>query len=180
MSFSATYHVMVLYDDTRIEARDNVMFDDIAKQLNILKDNVEKERGYPILLEILSIPNHSYNYNITHNRRILSNFYWIEAPHKLKAFRGTENLSDQSLVSKFLYATENMPSNSIFGDEEPDNYIDNHTKWINDFKGLVVASRSSGQYSSYNNNRYHPPVVYDFSVNGMPEPPSKIKNRILS
>ncbi len=180
MSFSSTYHLIVIFDDTRIEARDSVMFNDIAERFNDLKNLLENERGYSILLEVLSVPDHSYNYDLTHNRRILSNYYWIEAPHKLKAFRGVTNLSNQTLTCKFLYMTLNMPFNFLNEEEIPDSHEENHDKWINDFKGLVVASRFSGQYSPYNSNRRFPPVVYDFSVNGMPEPPSKIKNRILS
>jgi len=181
LEFMGEYHLMLIFDAKKIETRDCVTFEDISYELNQIKEELERERGYTIIFEILSVPEHSYLYEKTHNRRIISNYYWIRADHKLKAFRGTENLAEQSLVSKFIYGNTTADYSRVFEDEEPDTPELNHEDWLRMFKEITRASIYSGQYSRYNNNTKFDPIVYDYTINDAIMPHGiTIQNRLLS
>ena len=158
LSLSATFHLMVIVDGEKIEQRDAVTFEEIAEKLNGITEQISKERGYSIVLEVLSIPESDrHNYPNTHNSRIISNYYTIKADHKIKAFRGTQCLADQTIASKLLYSKGVKDNLS----DPPER---RHRKWISNFRQMVKLSRDNYDYSR---NGYY--------VNG----PLVIENRIL-
>lgn len=158
--FGDVFHVMVIVDGTKIMPRDNVTFEKVVDELESRKRQLESLFGYTIALEVLSVPQGSYKYDKTHNRRIITNYYMIKADHKLKAFRGQKPLADQTLTSKFLYSKGlNMLS---------DPPVNKHTSCISDFRDIIRQSqKSSPGYYAYSCNGCH-----NLSTND-------IKNRIL-
>lgn len=158
LSLSAPFHLMVMVDGEKIEQRDNITFEEIAEELNDRAQQLSNVRGYPIVFEVLSIPESDrHNYPNTHNRRIISNYYTIKADHKLKAFRGAQCLADQTITSKLLYSKGVKDNLS----DPPEG---KHRKWISNFRQMVRLSRD---YYDYSRNGYY--------ING----PLDIKNRIL-
>ena len=158
LNLSTTFHLMVMVDGDKIEQRDGVTFEDISNELYSITGTVSQERGYNIDFEVLSIPESDrHNYPHTHNRRIMSNYYYVKADHKLKAFRGTQCLAEQTITSKLLYSKGIKDSLS----DAPEG---KHRLWISNFRQMVKLSRYS--YDYYRNGYY---------ING----PLNIKNRIL-
>lgn len=158
LSLSAPFHLMVMVDGEKIERRDAVTFERIAEELNGIAELISDERGYPIIFEVLSIPESDRRYYPpTHDRRIISNYYSIYATHKIKAFRETQCLADQIITSKLLYSKGVKDNLS-----DPPEW--KHRKWISDFRQMVRFSRKDYEYSR---DGYY--------VNG----PLDIKNRIL-
>lgn len=159
-SYNDEFHLMVIIDAKKINPSDHITFDDISNQFNTIKEEIENERKYKILLEVFSIPKDSYHYSKTHDRYIVTNYYMIGATHKLKAFREGEVLTEQTLTSKCLYS-KGLDSN--FSDSP----IVCHNKWISDFRDIVKYSTTR-------------PSVYKYSCNGTNDSGTiNIKNRIL-
>lgn len=163
--FDDVFHVMVIVgakkDGTAfIMPRDKVTFENVVDELEKRKKQIESQFGYTITLEVLSIPEGSYKYDKTHNRRIITNYYMIKTEWKLKAFRGKDPLADQTLTSKFLYSKGlNMLS---------DPPVNKHTSWISDFRDIIKESKKSL------------PGYYVYSCDGKHNlSTNDIKNRIL-
>lgn len=161
-TFNGIFHVMVIVDASGegINRRDNVTFENIVDELENRKNALVAQFGYAITLEVLSVPSGSYKYDITHNRRIVTNYYVIRTEHKLKAFRGQRPLADQTLTSKFLY------SKGL--DVLSDPPVNKHNSWIQNFRDIVHQSQRSlpGYYI------YSCDGIHGLSTND-------IKNRIL-
>ena len=83
---------LIIWQDT------TYTFDDIASQLEIVKQQLK--RDYPITMEVLGITSDCPIYNKLHNRMIISNYYMVEASHKLAAFNKEIGTARQLL---FLY-----------------------------------------------------------------------------
>lgn len=54
-------------------------------------------RNYEIVIETLAVDRNCGNYIDTHNRRIISNYFIINAANSLKAFRKSESLYTQKI-----------------------------------------------------------------------------------
>lgn len=82
---SCDYHVLILFD----EKQSNDKYFDINKIGLILEDYKKDhlKRPYNIDIELFSVSSKAYNYEDTHNRRIISNYFICSADHLLKAFR---------------------------------------------------------------------------------------------
>ena len=76
-------HVTVVFDD--MSKHKSYSFDEIATKINRIKTKLR--RDYPIMMEVLGIAPDSSIYNKLHNRLIISNYYLVEAGHKLAAFK---------------------------------------------------------------------------------------------
>lgn len=73
----------------------------LAEKVNRVKRSV---REYAYTLELLSINSNCYNYEDTHNRRIIANFSVTSALHKLKAFyEQNQSLADQYITFRRLF-----------------------------------------------------------------------------
>lgn len=152
----------------------------IERLTNSIEDLIEEkdvDDRYSILLEILSIPKNHPNYSNTHNRRIMSNYYWIGADHKIKAFRingngGNRNVEslapDQSITCRFLYSSCSTISSTFWGEEDSnssseaskidigDYPIISHRKWIQVFYNIKRDENSNIKY--YKNGELMPPI----------------------
>lgn len=88
--FEGIYHIAVLLTDTDEAKREkrthtNLTNAQIASGINKLKSK-KLNRPYEIILEVYFFSKHEGFHDIIHNRRILSNYYVLDAQYKLAAF----------------------------------------------------------------------------------------------
>lgn len=81
-------------------------FDEIATKLNRIK--AQLGRSYPIMMEVLGITPDCTIYNKLHNRLILSNYYLVEAGHKLAAFNRDRGTARQTLIPMALFTESSL------------------------------------------------------------------------
>lgn len=105
------YHILFIFDQEvkpkygkRIDSVYKVnrkKFEDISKDLKKIKDELEKEKNYKIVIEVIALDSISKPcrdlHGKTHNRMILSDYFIIKADHSLTPFRGSLSLYTQSL-----------------------------------------------------------------------------------
>ena len=102
------YHVTVIFDNM---ARDeNYTFAEIAKLLEEVKQQVN--RDYPITMEVIGITPDCSIYNKLHNRMIISNYYLVEASHKLAAFNKDKGTARQMLIPMALFTESSLNGSS--------------------------------------------------------------------
>lgn len=89
------YHILFVFDASTLSVHSGDTFESISTQLNNLVKRLA--RPYNIVMESVSIDNNDMNYDETHNRRILSNYFIVRVDRSLKAFRQTHSLYSQSM-----------------------------------------------------------------------------------
>lgn len=89
------YHVLLVFDASTLSTAIGDTFERISTQINGLKKRLN--RPYQVIIETLSIDHNDMNYEETHNRRILSNYFIVRVDRSLKAFRANKGLYSQSL-----------------------------------------------------------------------------------
>ena len=102
------YHVTIIFDD--IKKHKSYTFDEIATKLNRIKQQLG--RDYPIMMEVLGITPNCSIYNKLHNRLIISNYYLVEAGHKLAAFNHEVGTARQLLVPLALFTESSLNGKS--------------------------------------------------------------------
>lgn len=102
------YHVTVVFDN--MAKHPSYTFNDIATQLNRLKQQLK--RDYPIMMEVLGITPDCSIYNKLHNRLIISNYYLVEAGHKLAAFNHETATARQILLPLALFTESSLNGTS--------------------------------------------------------------------
>jgi len=98
------YHVTVIFDDKN--KHKSYTFDEIATKLNRMKTQLH--RDYPIMMEVLGITPNCAIYNKMHPRLILSNYYLVEAGHKLAAFNEDKGTARQTLLPLALFTESSL------------------------------------------------------------------------
>lgn len=102
------YHVTVIFDN--MSKHNTYTFNDIATQLNRIKQQLD--RDYPIMMEVLGITPNCSIYNQLHNRLIVSNYYMVEASHKLAAFNEDKGTARQTLLPLALFTESSLNGHS--------------------------------------------------------------------
>ena len=102
------YHITIIFDN--MANHSSYTFNDIATQLNRLKQQLK--RDYPIMMEVLGITPDCAIYNKLHNRLIVSNYYLVEAGHKLAAFNHDKATARQMLVPLALFTESSINGTS--------------------------------------------------------------------
>lgn len=102
------YHVTVVFDN--MAKNDNYSFEDIAHLLEDVKGQMQ--RDYPITMEVLGITPSCSIYNKLHNRMIISNYYLVEASHKLAAFNKDMGTARQLLLPLALFTESSLNGRS--------------------------------------------------------------------
>ena len=102
------YHVTIIFDNMAKD--DNYTFTEIAQLLEDVK--LQLNRDYPITMEIIGITPDSSIYNKLHNRMIISNYYLVEASHKLAAFNKDKGTARQMLIPMALFTESSLNGNS--------------------------------------------------------------------
>ncbi len=97
-----TIHVAIVFDSTSINQREDIDFPKIVSKINRLKRSL---REYAFTIELFSINSDCYNYKDTHDRYILSNYFTVDAGHKIKAyFSDNSHTCGQRLTFNYLYS----------------------------------------------------------------------------
>ena len=97
-----------MFDD--INKHKSYTFDEIATKLNRIKTQLG--RDYPIMMEVLGISPDCSIYNKLHNRLIVSNYYLVEAAHKLAAFNHDKGTARQTLLPLALFTESSLNGTS--------------------------------------------------------------------
>lgn len=97
-----SYHVTIVFDNMAKD--ENYTFKEIAQSLDGIRQLVSHD--YPITMEVLGITPDCSIYNKLHDRMIISNYYLVEASHKLAAFNKDKGTARQLLIPMALF-TEN-------------------------------------------------------------------------
>lgn len=154
------YHVTIIFDNMAKD--DNYTFDEIAQLLEDVK--LQLNRDYPITMEIIGITPDCSIYNKLHNRMIISNYYLVEASHKLAAFNKDKGTARQMLIPMALFTESSLNGNST----PPLDAIDHTLATLRNFsKSLQYIPESSHK-------------TYLYAVNGEVKVKClSIRNRLL-
>jgi hypothetical protein len=102
------YHVTIIFDNM---AKDSTYsFEDIVMKLEDVKKQLS--RDYPITMEVLGITKNCWLYKKLHNRMIISNYYMVEAGHKLAAFNKEIGTARQLLLPLALFTESSLNGKS--------------------------------------------------------------------
>lgn len=152
------YHVTIVFDDR--SKHSSYTFDEIATKLNRIKTQLG--RNYPIMMEVLGITPDCSIYNKLHNRLIVSNYYLVEAGHKLAAFNKDQGTARQMLIPMTLFTEASLSGTST----PPLKAIEQTVSTLREF------SKSLSQLSDHS--------VYLYAVNGKRmEKCMGIRNRLI-
>ena len=102
------YHVTIVFDNMAKD--ENYSFAEIAQLLEDVKQQLN--RDYPITMEEIGITPDCSIYNKLHNRMIISNYYLVEASHKLAAFNKDKGTARQMLIPMALFTESSLNGNS--------------------------------------------------------------------
>lgn len=91
--------VTVVFDESQSDCK----LQELATKVNKIKKSIIGRT--PFTLELLSINKNCYKYEDTHDRFIISNYFVINATHKIKAFNSNKKpLCAQKLFFDYLYS----------------------------------------------------------------------------
>lgn len=102
------YHVTIIFDNMAKDT--NYTFDEITLLLEDVKKKLN--RDYFITMEVLGIKPECSIYNKLHNRMIISNYYLVEAGHKLAAFNKDKGTARQMLIPMTLFTENSLDGQS--------------------------------------------------------------------
>lgn len=88
------FHILLIFDNT-VATKNPITFNQISSKINGIKKRIK--RPYNINIEVISINRSDYNYDETHNRRILSNYYIVRMDHSIKAFKDGRGAYTQTM-----------------------------------------------------------------------------------
>ena len=93
--------VSIIFDGTKI--KEGFEMKDVVTKVNKVKKTLVGHTSFD--MELISIDSNCYNYDKTHDRFIVSNYFYIDATHKIKAFRSDKTtLAEQNIHFKYLYS----------------------------------------------------------------------------
>lgn len=130
------YYVTIVFDDSKHQ---DYTFNEIASNLYI---QTTKLREYPIELEVLGITQECTIYNELHNRLIISNYFFVEASHKLAAFNNNIGTAHQTILPVALFT-----QSSINGTTTHPLYAIDQT--LNTFKKFSSTLKRPSSHSTY-------------------------------
>lgn len=93
------FTVSIIFDITKADKE----MQELATEVNKIKKTLVGHTSFD--MELISIDSNCYNYDKTHDRFIVSNYFVIDAAHKIKAFRTDKTvLTEQNIHFKYLYS----------------------------------------------------------------------------
>jgi len=102
------YHVTIIFDNM---AKDEYYsFSEIVRLLEDIKQRLN--RDYPITMEVLGITPNCTIYNKLHDRMIISNYFLVEASHKLAAFNKDMGTVHQMLIPMTIFTESSLNGTS--------------------------------------------------------------------
>ena len=106
----------------------------INKEIAAKLNNIAQQMGrhYPIMMEVFGISEDSEIYDNLHNRRIISNYYLVEATHKLAAFNRNLGTAQQLLIPLALFTESSLNGSSTSPLESMEQTIDYFHNFFDD------------------------------------------------
>ena len=153
------YHVTIVFCDDKKHG--SYTFTEIATKLY----NITQQMGryYPIMMEVFGIAEGSSIYDMLHSRRIVSNYYLVEASHKLAAFNHNLGTVQQTLIPMTLFTESSL--NGI--GSSPLDSINQTIQSFQDFYNKILSRPDKS-------------IDYLYAVNGKRmERCMKIRNRLI-
>lgn len=93
------FTVSIIFDITKADKE----MRELATEVNKIKKTLVGHTSFD--MELISIDSNCYNYDKTHDRFIVSNYFVIDAAHKIKAFRTDKTvLTEQNIHFNYLYS----------------------------------------------------------------------------
>lgn len=93
------FTVSIIFDITKADKE----MQELATEVNKIKKTLVGHTSFD--MELISIDSNCYNYDKTHDRFIVSNYFVIDAAHKIKALRTDKTvLTEQNIHFKYLYS----------------------------------------------------------------------------
>ena len=151
------YHITVVFS---LE-NNSYTFKEVAAELNALAHQLRS--GYDIMVEVFGINENSHLYFESHDRQIVSNYFFVGATHKLAAFKNNDvGIVDQDITPWALFTRDCLDSDS----SAP---LETIQKTIGDFRNFYAHLASE-------TNR----ETYFYAINGKRlERCTGVKNRLL-
>ena len=140
------YHITVIFDN--MAKHSTYTFDEISTKLNRIKTQLG--RDYPIMMEVLGITPDCSIYNKLHNRLIISNYYLVEAGHKLAAFNHDKGTARQTLLPLALFTESSLNGTTT----PPLKVIEQTTSTLREFsKSLPKLTDHTAYFYAVNGQR---------------------------
>lgn len=137
------YHVTIVFDNM---SKDKYYtFNEIAKLLEDVKQQLN--RDYPITMEVLGITPNCSIYKKLHNRMIISNYYLVEASHKLAAFNKEIGTARQLLLPLALFTESSLNGQSTPPLDAIDDTLAILRKFSKSLANLPESSHSTYLYA---------------------------------
>lgn len=156
--FCGEYHVFVCFD--RSNLNNNVSVDYICDQIYSLSRRLGRRNN--IIFEIMALHGKdSPCYGITHNRRVLTNYFILTAEHMLKAFDNSKSIASQHITGYKLF------NHGLYDANDAPEKL--HRDMISDFKNMC------NYYKKHPSNKF-----YTYNINNSNQPFSSVKNRLLA
>ena len=134
------YHVTIIFDNKAKNV--DYTFDEIALLLENIKQQLN--RDYPITMEVLGMTPECSIHRKLHDRMIISNYYMVEASHKLAAFNKDKGTTRQLLLPLAIFTESSLNGKST----PPLDAIDQTLKTLRNFsKDLSFLPESA--HSTY-------------------------------
>ena len=134
------YHITIVFN---VEAKhSSYTFDELASKLNSIAHQLRP--GYSFMVEVFGIKESCTLYDDSHNRQIVSNYFIVEASHKLAAFtpedKGTVH---QSIMPLALFTESSLNGESSSAPLESINQT------IDDFNKFYAALSYEAEHNTY-------------------------------
>ena len=102
-------NVAIVYDHDTMHSSEALDFKDLMTAVNKIKKSIV--RSYAFTFELISLTSDCYQYKETHDRFIISNYFIVNATHKIKAYRtGNISLENQILHFNYLFSKGIKPN----------------------------------------------------------------------
>ena len=101
------YHITIVFS----MGENSYSFNEVTNELTTLVHQLRS--GYDIMIEIFGVYETSCLFYDSHDRQIVSNYYFVEASHKLAAFKNDDvGIVDQSITPWALFTRNSLDSDS--------------------------------------------------------------------
>lgn len=152
-AFEWEFNVLIIFDSTKSSC---LSFESVCTQINRIKKDLKRE--YKINIEVLSICRNNENYEKTHNRRIISNFFEVKAEHSLRAFQ-----TERKSLFKQNICLNWGASKGIIVQKHSDIPFKSMKTYLKDVKNIVESLRKQLSPPPYSKNGYSKTSFSSFS-----------------
>lgn len=133
------YHITVVFSVE--DKHSSYSFTEIASKLNSIAEQLRP--GYGIMVEVFGITDKCTLYDDSHDRQIVSNYFIVEASHKLAAFNPEDiGTVSQSIIPWNLFTEESLNGKSSAPLESVQQVID-------DFNNFYKALSNEAEHNTY-------------------------------